>query len=449
MICENEARFIFKCIQTARPASVIGLSNMGKSTLMRELCSHDTRAALLGERIDDFIFAYVDCNLLATCTEQALHAATLRSMIIALRRDGAQDSLLAALDTLHQGVVQPAESGQSALLFERALRTVCEESERNLVLLYDEFDEPFVKLDGRAFLNMRAMKDEYAGCLTYVTATEQPLYQIRTTSDCNEFAEMFSTREVWVGFVNQDDAREIAAEVAAGSPDHAPISKAQMSVIINEAGGHAGLIKAVTETWLRIAGGAPLAAQEDATELVKQALDSDGNVRYECVRIWQQLNDREQKAMIAAIDGQQAEADRDTLDQLRLRRLVNSTGGGDDVLIGNVWRTFVRRQARNRPDALPGVHMDVDSGTVMVDGKVIEPLTDLEYKLLLLLYGRLNKIVDKYTIVTNVWGTSYLDSVDDTRIEKLVSRLRAKLEPGVAEPRCLTTLRGRGYKLVS
>ena len=56
--------------------------------------------------------------------------------------------------------------------------------------------------------------------------------------------------------------------------------------------------------------------------------------------------------------------------------------------------------------------------------------------------------MDKYTIVTNVWGENYLDSVDDARIEKLVSRLRSKLEPDVAEPRYLTTLRGRGYKLV-
>jgi two-component system response regulator RegX3 len=85
---------------------------------------------------------------------------------------------------------------------------------------------------------------------------------------------------------------------------------------------------------------------------------------------------------------------------------------------------------------------------VRVDGTTIEPLTELEYKLLLLLYGKINKIVDKYAIVTNVWGTNYLDSVDDARIEKLVSRLRSKLEPHAAEPRYLLTLRGRGYKLV-
>ena len=40
------------------------------------------------------------------------------------------------------------------------------------------------------------------------------------------------------------------------------------------------------------------------------------------------------------------------------------------------------------------------------------------------------------------------NALDDARIEKLVSRLRAKIEPDPTNPRYLTTLRGRGYKLV-
>ncbi len=128
--------------------------------------------------------------------------------------------------------------------------------------------------------------------------------------------------------------------------------------------------------------------------------------------------------------------------------LQSSKPDADDVMVGDVWRAFVKRQMLTQPNVKPGILVDVDSGEVYVDGHKIEALTELEYKLLLLLYGRLNKIVDKYTIVTNVWGETYLDSVDDARIEKLVSRLRNKLEPGADEPKYLTTLRGRGYKLV-
>ena len=37
----------------------------------------------------------------------------------------------------------------------------------------------------------------------------------------------------------------------------------------------------------------------------------------------------------------------------------------------------------------------------------------------------------------------------DARIEKLVSRLRAKLERNPSNPQYLITVRGRGYKLVN
>lgn len=63
------------------------------------------------------------------------------------------------------------------------------------------------------------------------------------------------------------------------------------------------------------------------------------------------------------------------------------------------------------------------------------------------LYGRLDKLCDKYLIVESVWGQEYIDTVDDARIEKLVSRLRTKIEPDPAQPRYLVTVRGRGYRL--
>ncbi|MBN1963401.1 MAG: winged helix-turn-helix domain-containing protein, partial [Anaerolineae bacterium] len=92
---------------------------------------------------------------------------------------------------------------------------------------------------------------------------------------------------------------------------------------------------------------------------------------------------------------------------------------------------------------------DTDAGEVWVNGVQISTLTDLEYRLLLLLYGRLDKICDKYQLVEAVWGEEYIDEVDDARIEKLVSRLRAKLEEPANADRYLVTVRGRGYRLSS
>lgn len=117
-------------------------------------------------------------------------------------------------------------------------------------------------------------------------------------------------------------------------------------------------------------------------------------------------------------------------------------------IFGQVFERFTRRQRLIREGAVQGVLVDVDAGEAWVDGVQVPTLTDLEYRLLLLLYGRLDKVCDKYQIVEAVWGESYIDRVDDARIEKLVSRLRAKLERDPSDPRYLITVRGRGYKLI-
>jgi two-component system response regulator RegX3 len=70
----------------------------------------------------------------------------------------------------------------------------------------------------------------------------------------------------------------------------------------------------------------------------------------------------------------------------------------------------------------------------------------LEYRLLLLFCERESEVVDKASIVEAVWGKDYARA-DDARIEKLVSRLRAKIEPDPGSPRYLATVRGRGYRL--
>ena len=94
------------------------------------------------------------------------------------------------------------------------------------------------------------------------------------------------------------------------------------------------------------------------------------------------------------------------------------------------------------------LRLDEESGEVTVGGRPVD-LTQLEFRLMKLLYVMSNNIVDKYEIVEGVWGDEHMLDVDDSRIEKLVSRLRQKVEPDPSEPVYITTVRGRGYRLVT
>ncbi len=85
-------------------------------------------------------------------------------------------------------------------------------------------------------------------------------------------------------------------------------------------------------------------------------------------------------------------------------------------------------------------------GAVMMDGRHIE-LTKLGFEMLCYLYERQGQVCTKDELIENVYRQQYdraAGGIDDTQLQTLISRLRAKLEP----PRCIVTVRGEGYKFV-
>jgi hypothetical protein len=95
-----------------------------------------------------------------------------------------------------------------------------------------------------------------------------------------------------------------------------------------------------------------------------------------------------------------------------------------------------------------GLHIDPKTSDVSVGGVRVESLTALEYNLLKLLYDRPGRLCSKEEIIARVWGDGMSDEVDDSRVEKLISRLRRKIEAIPNRPQHIRTVRGRGYRFV-
>jgi hypothetical protein len=228
----------------------------------------------------------------------------------------------------------------------------------------------------------------------------------------------------------------------------------QVAFVLLQAGGHPGLLQAATRMLLRVEVGAPQDLRQQGLVLARDALDSDAIVHAECTKLWDQQNVGEQEALMRLVTLGAEQVKESHIQSLQRKGILTRPHRDRQFpalprIFGQSFERFTRRQRLIREDAVQGVLVDVDAGEAWIDGVRAPTLTDLEYRLLLLLYGRLGKICDKYEIVEAVWGESYIDKVDDARIEKLVSRLRAKLERNPSNPRYLITVRGRGYKLVA
>jgi DNA-binding response OmpR family regulator len=130
--------------------------------------------------------------------------------------------------------------------------------------------------------------------------------------------------------------------------------------------------------------------------------------------------------------------------------------GGDDYitkpfrireLISRI-KAVIRRQGK-----------DCDSGEILVsenikvyllqggvtngDEEVI--LTSLEYRLLLSLMQHPKQVLNRTTILENLWDAGG-EFVDDNTLSVYIRRLREKVELNPAEPKFIVTVRGAGYK---
>ncbi len=410
--------------------SITGLSNSGKSNLMRSLADQNAKKFYPSKAGRSGFLIYIDCNRAVAISGQAFYEVVLRSTLERLS-DEVPEALLTNLRGYHQTITEADSSFTASLSFNLALSELCKELGQNLCLLFDEFDEIYTALENRALLNLRALRDRFRDRLVYATATRRSLPELRGDAIEDEFAELFSRSTYNMPLLSIEESLALLAGINLAS-----LKKEYKEKASELAGGHPGMLVAVSQALAHL----PKDWEGEPAGYVQL----EPQPRAECMKLWHQLNGEERAGLTSLVLEPNAGLPRQQIRHLdSLGMLVASQP------FSPIFADFVARKSRGHDVEVQGVYLDTDSGDVWVDGVRIPVLTDLEYRLLELLNERRDKLTDKFQIVTSVWGEEYLGSVDDARVEKLISRLRGKIEPKPADPVYLITRRGRGYKLLT
>ncbi|GAB4538499.1 MAG: hypothetical protein Kow0063_26350 [Anaerolineae bacterium] len=442
----TDLKFIAERVIDGDCCAIVGVSNVGKSHLLRAWRNPEVVRLYLGEATDGLGFVYIDFNLMLEMSEQGFYELILRTVLSVLRELPTEPEIYDQVHEAYRRVVEPTNPFQVPLSFNEGIITLCEDWPRRLVFLFDEFDEVFQGIDERVFLNLRALRDQYPDQLSYVVATLQRLTESRSGPEINEFAELFTHDTRYLAMLDESDALRLIDEFA--QEEGVTFTPQDHAFVLAQAGGHPGLLRATCHVLAQaFERDEPDRVRAADYRLIQQRLEDDVTVRGECVKLWNNLPAELQSTLMDFLTGEQI--DRGMLRRLHEKGILVEDGSGSFRLLGKAFEGLARRQRLLKDPIQPGVHLDIEAGEVYVDGRVIPVLTDLEYRLMLLLYGQIDKICDKYRIVEAVWGEDYIEEVDDARIEKLVSRVRQKIEPDPANPRYLVTVRGRGYRLLS
>ena len=120
---------------------------------------------------------------------------------------------------------------------------------------------------------------------------------------------------------------------------------------------------------------------------------------------------------------------------------------GDEISLAGAVFIFHDPDATIRVTELARLVVDKASGQVWVNRKPVS-FSPKEQSLFELLYQNAGRVCSKQEIALVVWP-EYQAEVYDYQIERLVKRLREKLEPDPRNPVLIHTMRGRGYRLVT
>jgi hypothetical protein len=424
----DDINALLRCIRNLECCSVVGISNIGKSTLLRSIAQ---RQVPKKHRpwLDEFLIVYVDFNNMVENTEQGFCELILRSIIGAVQ--DRKEQLASQLSGYHQDVITPPSSFSVLYSFSEGLTFAVEHGRQNLFLILDEFDEPYGELEKHVFLNLRALKDRYTDRLCYVVATDEPLEEIRDDPSLYDFYELFAHSVLTLHGLTEDDSRQFIAQFAHQRGKE--FDQAEVDFVLKGAGGHPG--------WLSVLCRAVSEKGEDTslTELWTRLRDNPA-LNMEYTRLWKDLSLHERgvlKRLAEEATYSLSRAERKALE----RKSLLAVGEDRAVILGGLFRTFVLKQE------MATFEFDDKTREVWVEGQKMPSLTQNEYRLLHVLYQNINAVVSKETIADAVWPRWSYD-VADAAIESLVYRLRRKLEPKPQRPRYIVTMRGQGYKLV-
>jgi len=395
---DRELDLIFGHVRPTQRGNVAvsGALGSGKSSLLRMIADPDT-AARNGLDPQQHIVLYVDVQAISPFAHEAFWRRVARLLL----RDAQQS---AAIDpqTAEQLTAPLRQAGSAGIDLVDVEEFLDELADRDiaLVLLLDEFewalnaDAPAEAEACRHFLaQMASLARRTPRTLSLVVATVNPL------------SDALNAVESWRG---------------------SPFSTIFTSIVLKP---------------LRRSEAAWLIARAVACGTPPREADKD--------LLW--AASEGQPAVLQAACQALAEARARGADGTAVRAAVQEAAARARASIMPVQRPAASAPPAPTEPMVPatGLWIDEASGDVVVDGRREDSLTALEYSLLKLLYESPGRLCSKQEIIYEVWGEEAAGDVDDARVEKLISRLRRKIETSPGRPRYVRTVRGRGYRFVA
>lgn len=417
---------------------VIGGSGTGKSNMAGYLAARpDVTSQYLPEPIANYCFLTLDLNGLPVMTTANFYRSLLFTIEEALSSD---PDLSQRMSALLQRIPHPEDILALYLALQRAHQLLIQQAGKQVIWLFDRFDEGCVHLAAATLNSLRNLRDQFKDRLSYVTFTRCPLARLRNPAEFDEFHELMVMHTCWIGPMNALDGRWVAQQVETRYRKALPEGAQQLLFAL--CGGLPAFLKVA---YSALASG-ELSERDNALQLQRKLLALPAFQR-NCQEIWQSCTAEEQATLrLLAAQGSGARVRKTETHYLQQMGWLVPTPEGAPTIFAPVFADYIGHLHEPANDGIV-----IRNGAVYQDGvPLVSDLTALEYRLLEYLCRHAGeKVCTKEELDGYLWPEE-TNSGGTERLTQLVKRLRKKIgdDEKAERDRYIRVVHGRGYQFV-
>jgi energy-coupling factor transporter ATP-binding protein EcfA2 len=446
---KDEVIQILNWIRDGESASIIGVSNVGKSTLFQSFQDLIPPEMFTSESGLQYLFVRVNFHNLSEFSVRGVYSLILEQLEM-IDQDGSSerlpDHVMKEIGRCLDGILENGEEVfKIQRFFKQAIRACMQVTNIRMIILFDQFDQVYRQADDQLFYNLRGLHDTYNDRISYLVFVRDALPDLpidRPGPNPAALDSIEAENQAQLSLHNAELAREEFYELVIANhlflqPYRVEDTTSMLRKIVKRrgwklddvliepfyhlSGGHAGLVKMCLLFYIE--NGAECIMNRDVEALLENL-----NITRECEAIWDSLDEDEQTALVGMVRlqtthkvQQKTESRRYAEMKLVLKGLRNS----DNNIFSPIFKRFVQRHLLliDRP-----VWLDEKKRIVYIQGSPRPKLTLTEFRLFKALYDHPLDTVTYEAIFQACWQSEVYDKVHSpSNINQHISRIRKKL----------------------
>jgi len=361
-------------------------------------------------------------------------------------------------DLVGPAVESTADAGETFdRLIERLEQLIEDHGYERIIYFIDDFDVLLPGIGVHDLDWLRSMVTRFRNQVAFVIASTDTLWYL--TKDLQErsispFHNVFSSRRL--GLLTREEAVDLI-QLSAKTSEHPSINIQHIEFLIREAGRHPDLLRIASEHFIDtlMVYGDSLTG-ESLYDAVRTDFRYDGHVHWLYEQLFARRTAAEQHALLDLAQGIRS-GDTLLLNHLELHVGLIRRVDGDYFPFSDSFRAWLSQQVESTgtipdtsaqivpppPSSVPTLYFDPGKRQVHIGDRVPMRLTKLEYRIVNYMIARVGQVCTHEDLLQHIWGGNRNKAV----VEKAMNRLRSRLEPDVAIPQYIVSVRGQGYML--